>query len=80
MTSATIVALLVLVIASACRWTAYRERVRPPRAFSPTELGWWVAPLPAPGEFRTAAGRRFEVVGRGLSYVALTALWYAVTR
>jgi hypothetical protein len=74
------IALLIVAAALACRWTAYRQRVQPPQRFSPAQFGWWFPPLPSPAEFRTAAARRLEMVGRGLGYVGVAALWYDVVR
>jgi hypothetical protein len=78
--SASTVALFIVVVAVACRWTAYRQRIQAPRAFSPAQLGWWVPPLPSPSEFRTVAARRLEVTGRALTYFGLLAMWYAAIR
>jgi hypothetical protein len=75
--STSTVALLLVLAAVACRWTAYRERVRPPRRFAPTARGWWVPPLPAAGEFATPAARRLEVLGRAFMYGGVAAMWWA---
>ena len=59
-------ALLLVLAGAACRWTAYRTRVAPPRRFGVAQRGFWLPPLLAPGEFATADARRLEVVGRVL--------------
>ena len=64
-------ALLLVFAGAACRWTAYRTRVAPPRRFGVAQRGFWLPPSPAPGGFATADARRLEVAGRVLIHLGV---------
>jgi hypothetical protein len=75
-----LVGLLLVATGLACGRAADRQRIRARRRFSPTELGWWWPPLPSAREFGTSGARRLEVIGRGLTYAGVVAMWYGVLR